>query len=410
MEEEECNVSSVLHHLISAATEISQIDGFKLVIKRQCFDLSRRIRFLAPLFYELLDVTDALPNDAVSALLSLKEALASAKELLQFCCRASQILEREQIKCKFNDVAVHFEEAIGKISCDKLDISEEVKEQVALVTVQFGRGRELFDPPGLQLYDDLLSICNQSYDVIPEQDKLHIICEKLHFTRVGDIKQELIALDKMFVDMGDQFEKSTQNISTVLKKIEDFILTESADVNTLSSDDSSTQADESYTKLCSQSLVIPDEFRCPISLELMKDPVIISTGQTYERACIKKWIEAGHGTCPKTQQILSSSLLIPNHVLYILISNWCEANGVEPPKRTGKLRLCKATSDGTSELIDIDTLLSRLTSSDTEDQRRTAGECYIIITSALPLSPTPEKTHTPHTHTHRLKVKLLAQF
>jgi hypothetical protein len=24
---------------------------------------------------------------------------------------------------------------------------------------------------------------------------------------------------------------------------------------------------------------IPDEFRCPISLELMKDPVIVSTGQ-----------------------------------------------------------------------------------------------------------------------------------
>ncbi|XP_057753257.1 U-box domain-containing protein 13-like [Arachis stenosperma] len=381
MEEEECEVSSVLNHLILAATEISEIDGFKHVIKRQCFDLSRRIRFLAPLFQELLDVTDAVPNDAVSALLSLKKALASAKELLHFCCRASQvfmILEREQIKCKFNDLAFNFEEAIGKISCDKLDISEEVKEQVALVTAQFGRARELFDPPDLQLYDNLLSICNQSYDVIPEQDKLHIICKKLHFTNVGDIKQELIALDKMVVDMGGHFEKSTQDMSTVLKKIEDFILTESADVIMLSSDDSSTQADESYTKLCSQSLVIPDEFRCPISLELMKDPVIISTGQTYERACIKKWLEAGHGTCPKTQQILSSSVLIPNHVLYILISNWCEANGVEPPKRTEKLRLCKATSDGSSEFIDIDTLLSRLTSSDIEDQRCTAEELRLL--------------------------------
>lgn len=28
-----------------------------------------------------------------------------------------------------------------------------------------------------------------------------------------------------------------------------------------------------------ESLVIPDDFRCPISLELMRDPVIVATGQ-----------------------------------------------------------------------------------------------------------------------------------
>lgn len=28
-----------------------------------------------------------------------------------------------------------------------------------------------------------------------------------------------------------------------------------------------------------ESLVIPDDFRCPISLELLKDPVIVATGQ-----------------------------------------------------------------------------------------------------------------------------------
>lgn len=37
---------------------------------------------------------------------------------------------------------------------------------------------------------------------------------------------------------------------------------------------SSTEEDEKR-----DSLVIPEDFRCPISLELMKDPVIVSTGQ-----------------------------------------------------------------------------------------------------------------------------------
>jgi hypothetical protein len=29
--------------------------------------------------------------------------------------------------------------------------------------------------------------------------------------------------------------------------------------------------------------VPPDDFRCPISLELMTDPVILATGQTFDR-------------------------------------------------------------------------------------------------------------------------------
>ncbi|CAI5508504.1 unnamed protein product [Closterium sp. Naga37s-1] len=60
-------------------------------------------------------------------------------------------------------------------------------------------------------------------------------------------------------------------------------------------------------------VVPPDDFRCPISLEIMRDPVIVSTGQTYHRACIEQWLKEGHKTCPKTQQILSQpASLIPN--------------------------------------------------------------------------------------------------
>lgn len=35
---------------------------------------------------------------------------------------------------------------------------------------------------------------------------------------------------------------------------------------------------------------IPQEFKCPISMELMKNPVTISTGVTYERKSIEKYM------------------------------------------------------------------------------------------------------------------------
>ncbi|ONK71339.1 uncharacterized protein A4U43_C04F7460 [Asparagus officinalis] len=75
---------------------------------------------------------------------------------------------------------------------------------------------------------------------------------------------------------------------------------------------------------------IPSYFLCPISYQIMKDPVTLSTGITYDRSSIQQWIFAGkHDTCPVTNQLLSSRDLTPNHTLRRLIQAWCVANAVE---------------------------------------------------------------------------------
>ncbi|KAG0458329.1 hypothetical protein HPP92_023486 [Vanilla planifolia] len=125
-----------------------------------------------------------------------------------------------------------------------------------------------------------------------------------------------------------------------------------------------------------ESLVIPEDFRCPISLELMRDPVIVSTGQTYERSFIQRWIDCGNQTCPKTQQKLQNLTLTPNFVLRSLIMQWCEANRIEQPHRSANGR---ARSDGTFEEISgekslINGLVSKLSSRSTEELRSAAAE------------------------------------
>ncbi|KAH7296595.1 hypothetical protein KP509_26G029900 [Ceratopteris richardii] len=80
-----------------------------------------------------------------------------------------------------------------------------------------------------------------------------------------------------------------------------------------------------------QTLIPPEEFRCPISLQLMSDPVIISSGQTYERVCIEKWFEEGHDTCPKTQQKLAHLDVTPNYCVKGLILSWCERHSIPFP-------------------------------------------------------------------------------
>ncbi|KAL6899800.1 hypothetical protein ACP4OV_006458 [Aristida adscensionis] len=77
---------------------------------------------------------------------------------------------------------------------------------------------------------------------------------------------------------------------------------------------------------------VPWYFRCPISLELMRDPVTVSTGQTYDRASIESWVATGNTTCPVTRAPLADFTFIPNHTLRRLIQEWCVAHrsmGVE---------------------------------------------------------------------------------
>ncbi|KAH0903565.1 hypothetical protein HID58_043068, partial [Brassica napus] len=55
-----------------------------------------------------------------------------------------------------------------------------------------------------------------------------------------------------------------------------------------------------------------DDLRCPISLEIMNDPVVLETGHTYDRSSIAKWFSAGNITCPKTGKNLESTVLVGN--------------------------------------------------------------------------------------------------
>jgi len=77
---------------------------------------------------------------------------------------------------------------------------------------------------------------------------------------------------------------------------------------------------------------VPGHFLCPISLEMMRDPVTAPTGITYDRDSVEGWLERGHATCPVTGRPLRAEDLIPNHATRRMIQEWCVANralGVE---------------------------------------------------------------------------------
>ncbi|KAL3620630.1 U-box domain-containing protein 13 [Castilleja foliolosa] len=390
---------------IDTLSEISAISDYRSSVKKQYTNLARRLKLLTPMFEEIRDSKDPLPEDSIQALTSFATSLYSAKELLRFGSEGSKIylqmnyatnngilrnvlrvLEREHIMNRFQEVTSELEQALSAISFEKLDISDEVKEQVELVLAQFRRAKGRVDAPDAELYEDLLCLYNKNTDAAEDADALRRLVDKLQLGGITDLTRESLALHEMVAETGGDPEENIEKMSMLLKKVKDYVQTVNPNIESTAVEKSSPTSSSQKTTLTegnqnSGNLVIPDDFRCPISLELMKDPVIVSTGQTYERSCIEKWLKAGHTTCPKTQQALTSTSLTPNYVLRSLIAQWCEAHGIEAPKRPGgsSSRPSKTGSAcSPAERSMIGSLLCKLTSGIPDDQRSAAGEIRLL--------------------------------
>ncbi|CAM0901768.1 unnamed protein product [Alopecurus aequalis] len=73
---------------------------------------------------------------------------------------------------------------------------------------------------------------------------------------------------------------------------------------------------------------VPSYFLCPITLDIMRDPVTLPTGITYDRHAIHRWLRLADGatsaTCPLTKlPVAPDCEPTPNHTLRRLIDSWC---------------------------------------------------------------------------------------
>ena len=60
---------------------------------------------------------------------------------------------------------------------------------------------------------------------------------------------------------------------------------------------------------------------CPIGGEIMRNPVVTSVGQTYDKVNIQQWISRGNRTDPNTRQQITTTL-IPNFSIKSLINSY----------------------------------------------------------------------------------------
>jgi len=97
------------------------------------------------------------------------------------------------------------------------------------------------------------------------------------------------------------------------------------------SNDPGSQSDDSFHFERLHIEPLYDAFVCPLTKQVMRDPVTLENGQTFEREAIEKWFkecrESGRRlVCPLTLQELRSTELNPSMALRNTIEEWTARN------------------------------------------------------------------------------------
>ncbi|CAL9043141.1 unnamed protein product [Musa banksii] len=309
--------------------------------RRNATSLVRRLRVLAA-FLESLEESSyphppRLPPSAAFCLGELYIFVYRAKLLLEYCSESSRLwllLRNPQVSSNFHDLARELATLLDVLPLDDLCLAEDVREQVELLRRQCRRSNLFVDPHDEKLRRKIHSFLAR-FDDGEAPDPADLRSTYVDGLGIGNASAccaEIELLEEQISNQEEDMDLSVVIGVVALTRYCRFLLFGFQEMEVESSCGDQTKA--SRKRSSSQgssdlSLTIPKDLCCPISLDLMKDPVVVSTGQTYDRASITHWIVEGHRTCPNSGQTLANGGLVPNRALRSLICRWCAAHGIQ---------------------------------------------------------------------------------
>ena len=95
------------------------------------------------------------------------------------------------------------------------------------------------------------------------------------------------------------------------------------------------------TRMIQSTLVAPEAFVCPLSLDLMRQPAITPRGTTYDREALSRWVIAeGRYPAREAASSLRMDQLTPNLTVRNLIQAWLDEQekGGKKAKKGGGTR------------------------------------------------------------------------
>lgn len=369
-----------------------EISAMGTALEAESLRLSRKVSLLVHLLEEIrkfaggeASPTTSVPSGHWSYLADLALSLEAVKKFLLLsawhCVGGSSNLDSvaKKLGIQYQYVTWTLEKVLSNISYEHFEVSDEVQEEVELVRSQLRREIEKNGPSNLNVFEEMYNMLHSTNIRELKRARSFKLQAALSDSPCYvdlELRQTVIFLADVSGKYIYDTERMTLNLMDRLRR-RPTQPDQSRNVEHVvnSTDPVSSGEDDQR----SDSVVIPEDFLCPISLDRMKDPVIVSTGQTYERSSIQRWIDCGNQTCPKTRQKLDNLSLTPNYVLRSLILLWCEANEIKHPHRSvTQQRSGVASGKITGERTLIRNLVHKLTKGSAEEQRSAAAELRFL--------------------------------
>ncbi|KAE8726556.1 putative 26S proteasome complex subunit sem1-1-like isoform X1 [Hibiscus syriacus] len=300
--------------------------------RRNARETIRLVGILVVFFEDINDRGSVVSESAVLCFSELHLTLQKIRFLLEDCSREGArlwiLMKSEMAATQFRVLIRSVATVLDVLPLDSFDACGEVKELVELVAKQARKAKIEIDPDNERAARCVLSVLDQfEKGIEPEFQILKWVLDYLEIRTWSDCNKEVKFLEEQCVE-GE--EREVLYLSSLLGfmcycrgRMFDTLDGQNAD-----------QTDVRPILSC----LNPEDFRCPISLELMIDPVTVSTGHTYDRNSIQKWLKAGHTVCPKTGEKLTNTELVPNANLRKLIHQFCSDNGISLAKTVKKSR------------------------------------------------------------------------
>ncbi|CAN6917617.1 hypothetical protein Bca4012_089618 [Brassica carinata] len=312
---ESVSITTLIDSLIKIAGEILSFKSKHFSTnKRSVKETLRHVLNLLIVFQEirvgLIPADRSFPRSAILSLSELHVIFQKLMILLEECTREGgklyMLTNSDQISAHFRVLTRSISTCLDTFPVGSIELPEEVKELIYLLIRQTRKYEARPDRDDKRALDSVYWIFNLFENRInPNRDEVVRVLDHVGVRKWRDCVKEIGFLGEEIT-----VEGKDKNEIELLSSLMGFICYCRC-VILGGIDEDEDKGEEEEDDLVIRGLNV-DDLRCPISLEIMKDPVVLETGHTYDRSSIAKWFSAGNITCPKTGKNLESTVLVGN--------------------------------------------------------------------------------------------------
>ncbi|XP_010417961.1 PREDICTED: U-box domain-containing protein 19-like [Camelina sativa] len=383
---ESISVTTLLDSLLQISGEILSFKSKHFSTnKRSVKETLRHIQSLV-IFLEELRVQirfGSISASRRSVILSLSELhviFQKLKFLLEDCTREGaklyMLINSGQVSAHFRALIRSISTSLDTFPVESVDLPGEVNELVYLVMRQTRKSEARPDRYDKLAIDSVHWFFNLFENRInPNSDEILRVLDHIGVRKWRDCVKEVDFLREE-ISAGKKSKIEIELLSSLMGFI---CYCRCVILRGIDVDDEVGDEDEEDEDLMMISGLNIDDLRCPISLEIMSDPVVLETGHTYDRSSITKWFSSGNITCPKTGKNVVTTALVDNFSVKQVIQSYCKQNGVVLGQK-GKKKVAVAESLAAEEAgkLTAEFLAGELINGDEEEMVKALVEIRIL--------------------------------